>query len=105
MAPNEKGMGRPFTGSDRKSTMLRVRMEPAKLYQLDQLAKVLATTRSEVIREALARLADQYLIGLATTSDDEGDDPSADALRAALADLNDPELDIDAIVRQYESDD
>lgn len=59
MAPNENGMGRPFAGGDRRSTTIRLRMEPGEVERLDQLADKLNTTRSGAIREGLRRLADQ----------------------------------------------
>jgi hypothetical protein len=59
MSPNENGMGRPFAGEDRRSTTIRLRMEPAEVERLDRLADKLNTTRSGAIREGLRRLEDQ----------------------------------------------
>lgn len=56
MTPNENGMGRPFTGEDRRSTTIRLRMEPGEVERLDKLANRLNTTRSGAIREGLRRL-------------------------------------------------
>ena len=59
MSPNENGMGRPFAGEARRSTTIRLRMEPGEVERLDRLADKLNTTRSGAIREGLRRLADQ----------------------------------------------
>lgn len=59
MAPNENGMGRPFAGQDRRSTTIRLRMEPGEVERLDRLANRLQTTRSGAIREGLRRLEEQ----------------------------------------------
>lgn len=59
MPPNENGMGRPFAGDDRRSTVIRLRMEPGEVERLDRLADRLSTTRSGAIREGLRRLEDQ----------------------------------------------
>lgn len=59
MPPNENGMGRPFAGDDRRSTVIRLRMEPGEVERLDKLAGKLNTTRSGAIREGLRRLEDQ----------------------------------------------
>lgn len=53
MSPNEKGIGRPFSGDERKATMIRLRMEPQEVAELDRIAKLMQTTRSGVIREGL----------------------------------------------------
>mgnify|MGYP003571346496 CR=1 FL=1 len=57
--PDKNGMGRPFAGGDRRSTTIRLRMEPGEVERLDQLADKLNTTRSGAIREGLRRLGDQ----------------------------------------------
>ena len=59
MPPNENGMGRPFAGGDRRSTTIRLRMEPGEVERLDRLADKLETTRSGAIREGLRRLEEQ----------------------------------------------
>lgn len=84
MAPNSNGIGRPFAGNDRKSVMLRIRMEPAEVDRLDHLAAILGTTRSGAIRAALNQLAATY----APTDDQPTEEVSADDLPEALADLD-----------------
>lgn len=59
MSPNENGMGRPYAGGDRRSTTIRLRMEPREVERLDRLADKLDTTRSGAIREGLRRLEEQ----------------------------------------------
>ena len=59
MPPSENGMGRPFAGKDRRSTTIRLRMEPGEVERLDKLADKLNTTRSGAIREGLRRLEEQ----------------------------------------------
>lgn len=59
MAPNKNGIGRPFTGEGRRSTVIRLRMEPDEVERLDRLADKLNTTRSGTIREGLRQLARQ----------------------------------------------
>jgi len=59
LTPNENGMGRPFAGEDRRSTTIRLRMEPGEVERLDKLADRLNTTRSGTIREGLRRLEEQ----------------------------------------------
>lgn len=59
MSPNENGMGRPYAGGDRRSTTIRLRMEPREVERLDRLADKLETTRSGAIREGLRRLEEQ----------------------------------------------
>ena len=53
MSPNEKGIGRPFSGDERKTTTIRLRMEPQEVAELDRIAELMQTTRSGVIREGL----------------------------------------------------
>ena len=53
MSPTEKGIGRPFSGDERKATTIRLRMEPQEVAELDRIAKLMQTTRSGVIREGL----------------------------------------------------
>ena len=59
MSPNENGMGRPYAGGDRRSTTIRLRMEPREVERLDRLVDKLETTRSGAIREGLRRLEEQ----------------------------------------------
>ena len=53
MSPNEKGIGRPFTGDSRKSVNLQMRMSPSEISELDELAAEMKSSRSGVIRKGI----------------------------------------------------
>ena len=53
LAPNEKGIGRPFVGDEPKDVKLQVRMSKSEIDDLDGMASELQTTRSGVIRKGL----------------------------------------------------
>ena len=59
MSPNENGMGRPFAGAAGRTEIVKLRMEPAEVADLDRLAEQLGTTRSGAIREGLRLLKDK----------------------------------------------
>lgn len=56
MSQRNTNMGRPYSGESQRSVTIRLRMEPAEVERLDQLAAQLGTTRSGAIREGLRRL-------------------------------------------------
>ena len=47
------GIGRPFSGNERKDTTIRLRMDADEVHELDECAQALHTTRSGVIREGI----------------------------------------------------
>ena len=59
MPQSKAKMGRPYSGEAQRSVTIRLRMEPAEVEHLDQLAARMDTNRSGVIREGLRRLWEQ----------------------------------------------
>lgn len=59
MAPNEKGIGRPYADGVKRSGRLELRLTPDEVDDLDQLADALATTKAGVIRRGLALLKEK----------------------------------------------
>ena len=59
MPQSKAKMGRPYSGESQRSVTIRLRMEPAEVEHLDQLAARMDTNRSGVIREGLRRLWEQ----------------------------------------------
>ena len=58
LSPNDKGIGRPFAGDDRKSINLQMRMSPSEVSELDDMAHEMQSTRSGVIRKGLQLVRD-----------------------------------------------
>ena len=53
LSPNDKGIGRPFAGEDKRSQVVRIKMEPSEVSDLDEMARDMQTTRSGVIRKGI----------------------------------------------------
>ena len=53
MSPNDKGIGRPFSGDGPKDTYVRVRMSKSEISELDELAEEMHSNRSGVIRKGI----------------------------------------------------
>lgn len=45
--------GRPYLGDEKRSVMVRVKMEPKEVAELDALADELNTSRSGVVRKGI----------------------------------------------------
>lgn len=57
MEPRKKG--RPYIGDGERNVIIKVRMEPKEVDELDSLAENMHTTRSGVIRKGIQLVKDE----------------------------------------------